>query len=391
MPDRSSAGGNEETSLHELIQPAERTNLVRAAVGRPSAEVVSWFVQPIHGMGGGACVYRVSGEARAGGEMLSWSAVVKVFSLDGVGIQAAARSPREWDYWKREWLIYQAPWHRGLGDGLVAPRCLGIGEQVGVAAWVAMEDLADLDQRPWPLSKFGMVAHHVGGFNGAFLAQGRLPSDPWLNVDWLRGWTERVDPVATLSAAADHPWVRRVFSPDMCSAVISLWQNRGTFFDALDSLPRTMCHRDLFPRNAFVQSSPVGDRTVAIDWAYCGIGPIGSDLVPLVEASLTWFEVDHARAAELERCCLDGYLEGLRSAGWSGPVRDVQLGYLASLVLRIGLGGSARIVSVLTDSRLHPWAEHAFGYQMETIVNNLRATMDFVYVRISAARSLLEA
>ncbi len=110
-----------------------------------------------------------------------------------------------------------------------------------------------------------------------------------------------------------------------------------------------------------------------------------------VEASLTWFEVDHARAAELERCCLDGYLKGLRSAGWSGPVRDVQLGYLASLVLRIGLGGSARIVSVLTDSRLHAWAEHAFGYPMETITDNLRATMDFVYVRISAARSLLEA
>ncbi len=151
-----------------------------------------------------------------------------------------------------------------------------------------------------------------------------------------------------------------------------------------------MCHRDLFPRNAFVQSSSVGDRTVAIDWAYCGIGPIGSDLVPLVEASLTWFEVDHSRAAELARRCIDGYLEGLRSAGWSGPVRDVQLGYLASLVLRIGLGGTARILSVLTDQRLHSWSEHAFDYQMETIADNLRATMDLVYDRIFEARSVLK-
>lgn len=68
----------------------------------------------------------------------------------------------------------------------------------------------------------------------------------------------------------------------------------------------------------------------------------------------------------------------------------MRLGYLASLVLRIGLGGSARIVSVLTDSRLHPWAEHQFGYPMETITDNLRATMDFVYVRILEARSLME-
>ena len=57
-----------------------------------------------------------------------------------------------WDFWKREWLVYQAPWIRGLREGLVAPRCFGSGELAETAVWVAMEDLTAANQRPWSLS-----------------------------------------------------------------------------------------------------------------------------------------------------------------------------------------------------------------------------------------------
>jgi hypothetical protein len=37
---------------------------------------------------------------------------------------------------------------------------------------------------------------------------------------------------------------------------------------------------------------------------------------------------------ELERVVFDAYVDGLRNAGWRGPVETVRLGYTAALALR---------------------------------------------------------
>ena len=145
---------------------------------------------------------------------------------------------------------------------------------------------------PWKLGQFQLVARHLGQFNGAYLAGRRLPADSWLSIDWLQEWTARMEPLDLLTAARDHPLVQQIFSPAMRSALASLAADRRLLLDALSKLPQTLCHRDVFPRNAFLRRTAEGAQTVAIDWAFCGPGPVGSDLVPLVEASLTWFEAD---------------------------------------------------------------------------------------------------
>jgi hypothetical protein len=51
---------------------------------------------------------------------------------------------------------------------------------------------------------------------------------------------------------------------------------------------------------------------------------VGAEIVPLVKASLTWFEVGMVSADELETICLEDYLDVLRDAGWAGIRQDVE-------------------------------------------------------------------
>ena len=91
----------------------------------------------------------------------------------------------------------------------------------------------------------------------------------------------------------------------------------------------------------------------------------------------------------MESRCLEGYLDGLRDAGWDGVALDVRLAYLASLVLRCGLGATGPIVTVMLDQSLHIWLEQAFRHPLDAIVRNLRSTMRFLEPRVLEARQLL--
>ena len=193
----------------EVLDPAVRTDLVRAAVNNDGAEIATWRYRDLHGLGAGAHIYRVEGEASVGSALVPWSGVVKVFRHGGQGIQAAGERPDAWDYWKRR-VVCSTSWFVGLSGGVVPAHCLGVGERPGVAAWVAMEDLSGLDQRPWKLGQFQLVARHLGQFNGAYLAGRRLPADSWLSIDWLQDWTARMEPLDLLTAARDHPLVQQI-------------------------------------------------------------------------------------------------------------------------------------------------------------------------------------
>ena len=129
----------------EILDSSVRRELVRAALEDDRAELASWAWRELYGMGEGARVYRIGGTASIGSRTLPWSAVTKLFKLDGT-LHGASADSRNWNYWKREWHLYQASWLADL-RGLVAPRFMGAGE-VRDIAWVAMEDLTP---RPPPV------------------------------------------------------------------------------------------------------------------------------------------------------------------------------------------------------------------------------------------------
>ena len=190
------------------IDDAARLAIVQNALQDRQARLVSWREEAMGGGGSGSELYTVSGEAASGGSVVPWKFILKMFNHEGEGWQEGSTDPMAWNFWKREWLVYQAPWIRELGEGLVTPHCFGVGVLGETAVWVAMEDLTAADQRPWSASRFAASARHLGGFNGRLLVNADPPADSWLSRGWIREWTERAEPMITqLPSLTYHPVV----------------------------------------------------------------------------------------------------------------------------------------------------------------------------------------
>jgi len=91
----------------------------------------------------------------------------------------------------------------------------------------------------------------------------------------------------------------------------------------------------------------------------------------------------------VEAQCLTSYMQGLADAGWEGVVEDVQLGYLASFVLRLPVGRIGPVLTVLLDETLHGLIEQIFGQTMDTLLTTWSELAEFDRERISQVRRLL--
>ena len=113
-------------SYVDYIDDATWQRLVGALLDSEGVEIISRHSQEIFvGMGAGTRLYRVAGTAVDGGRRpVDWSTVVKVLTLDQLNFQSISTDQSSWDYWKREWHVYQSAWLQELPGPLVAPRCL---------------------------------------------------------------------------------------------------------------------------------------------------------------------------------------------------------------------------------------------------------------------------
>jgi hypothetical protein len=155
---------------------------------------------------------------------------------------------------------------------------------------------------------------------------------------------------------------------------------------------------DAFRRNLFARQGAggaheeqPGGQTVAIDWAFTGIGAVGEEIVPLVAASLIFLEVERARGQELERMAMQGYLQGLRDAGWDGDPRLVHLGFATTAALRYSLGGMGEFIPAMLDESTHPMMEQVWGLSIGELVDRSAPAMERVGDGADRARELLDA
>ena len=103
----------------------------------------------------------------------------------------------------------------------------------------------------------------------------------------------------------------------------------------MERLPRTLCHLDVWPNNLFARND--GTFTL-VDWSFVGEGALGEDVGNLVPDSVFDLFVPARMLASLDRKVFDGYLSGLREAGWDGDERTVRLGMCASAIKYEWLG-----------------------------------------------------
>jgi aminoglycoside phosphotransferase (APT) family kinase protein len=144
----------------------------------------------------------------------------------------------------------------------------------------------------------------------------------------------------------------------MVDAVINLWRERKILVDALEHMPQTLCHNDPIEANVFIRTS---NPTTLIDWAYAGIGPVGSDLAPTVVGSLLLSHDPLEKLAVLERAAIDAYslvLDPVASAS------QIIFSYRATAGLRYGLYGVARL-PLLLDRSMHARVEQLIGRPIE--------------------------
>ncbi|MCB0108889.1 MAG: hypothetical protein KDE53_23370, partial [Caldilineaceae bacterium] len=90
----------------------------------------------------------------------------------------------------------------------------------------------------------------------------------------------------------------------------------------------------------------------------------------LTFAEVTLFKrIDLAVAQSNAAAAWDGYLSGLVTSGWDGEAKAVRLGYLASALLRYGVGMVPVSINVVTNSRIHEWAEPVYGFPIEEMID----------------------
>ena len=353
----------ESDVLASRIDKAMLTPFIRRLLHSEIATVVDWCSHQIHGGAGGGNLYRLTGNAKDGGNQVPWLLILKI-------LRSGERNshPSHTGYWKREPLAYQSGVLDNLPGALAAPRCLGVIEPEENEIWMWLEEIIDESGKKWSLENYGRAARHFGQFNGSYLTGTAIPSLPWVSRNWLRGWVSGAPTEAfnLLRRSLDHPLVARLFPNDNLQRLLQVQDEWEMFFKAIERLPQTFCHLDAFRRNLFASYSPEGDaRTVAIDWAFTGQGAVGEEIAPLVAASLFFFEVDMSDDHELDQVVFQSYLDGLSDAGWHDDPRMVRLGYVVATTLRYTVPFS---LSFLIDESRHAGLEQFFGRSIEEMM-----------------------
>jgi hypothetical protein len=372
------------------IDPDILTKVAQQSLGNPSLELLDWSAaalshEKVIETTGGLFCFRGSGWD--GTEKRQWSAVLKVVEQPGQGCQ----QPQELCYWRRELLAYQSGLLSDLPGGVRPPRGYGVSEQEK-GGWIWLENVQETAPSTWTLDHFERAARHLGQLAGAYLAGTPLPDYPWLCASLFRSfyadgdWWERFTDPASPNNAWQRPLVQTVFPDPLPRRVRRIWQEKEAFLDALERLPRVFCHNDAHRRNLMLCQGEAGQEELrALDWAFCGLGALGSDLGELVGTSLSYFAIDPLQAEELETAVLQGYLGGLRQAGWEGDERLPRLGYLLSLALY--WGGTLPCEVALQqpgETKVDPIRK--FGSPLEKLLPGWTQLAEFALDRADVAR-----
>jgi hypothetical protein len=363
--------------------------VVRVALGAPGAALGAWEAAPLLGGAGASNPARalglLRGVARVGPAEQSWSVILKGFAP-----VADRDDPAHIDYWKREWLLY----HSGLLDtlpaGLRAPRCYRCDELADGTVWLWLEHVREDGERAWLPERWALAARHLGQFNGAYLAGRPLPHAPWLGGRRLRTWVERHRPlVAQIAAAPHNPDVRRWWPQPVVDAILRLWEERGTFYAALERLPQTFCHGDAIRRNLLARRGEDGsEETVGIDWEYAGRYAVGEEIGQTLSVAGAFFDMEPADLSALDAALFASYLAGLRDAGWRGDPRPVRFAYAAHAALRNAFNA---VGASVPDAARQAAAQQNYGHTWEELAERRAAVRPFLLTRAEEARGLLGA
>jgi hypothetical protein len=162
------------------------------------------------------------------------------------------------------------------------------------------------------------------------------------------------------------------------------------FYHALETLPETFSHFDSQRRNLFIRKNAKGkDELAMVDWAICGLGPLGAELFALVGMSAGLLEWSPADVAQLDQAAFESYLQGLKEAGWSGDPNTIRLAYTAWITVWLGVV-FPNITALWCTPEFRGYALQQFGFVEEELFLKWLPLLPYSLECADEARSLMK-
>jgi hypothetical protein len=342
------------------IDLAILTEVVRKDQQSPSFEIAEWSVTRLSGGGianpDGLWLFSGKGWDSAGSRR--WAVVLKILER-----QEQETPLSDLWHWKREVLLAQSGMIERLPGPVRAPQFYRVDETAD-GAWLWMEHVESHRSSPWVLDDYVFAAYQLGYWNGACITGMPLPTEAWLARQHYRSWLSYVN------HERDWPFPlhQKYISDDTRNRIERLWAEREMFFSILEDLPQVFSHFDSQRRNLFIRrDKDEQEELVIVDWAFCGLGPLGAELSGLVSTTAMLLDWPSSALPELEAAAFGSYVQGLRKAGWSGDANFVRLAYLTWHSVWRGCAFVPSFTAWWCTGENRPAALRAFGLAEEEL------------------------
>ena len=379
--------GPNGTTYEDVLRGLDESELaprVARLFGTGAVDIAGWSHEPLGGgvseLAGNAH-FRLTGTARVDGDPRPWSLVVKIHDLSDGETTIDRDSAREIGFFESDIATRRF-------DGF-QPVCAVDDERRAdpPSWWLWLEDVDDAFDAEWPLAQYERTARHLGRFNGRFA--GSVPDHDWLRpCEFDCGAAGPV--VAALAELPDHPGLERAFPAETRDPFRRVWAARDRLRHRQRGLPRTVCHFDPTPGNLFARESDEGWATIAIDWEFCGAGPLGADAALLVAASPVAGHADVELLDDLDGCVFDAYLDGLRDTGWNGDAAQVRAGYLSTMLTH-WLESIGNVREPYLDPGTAEVFQRLFGVSREAWLDRMGERTRFLSGTVAEAFDALDA
>jgi Phosphotransferase enzyme family len=350
-----------ETMLEKLnaLDPAFLAKIVGMDQNNPSFEIKEWSVKRLSdkGITNPDGLWLFNGIGNDGKRSRPWSVVLKIIQSHEQELPPSAPN-----HWKRELWAINSGFLEALHGPVKTPRFYRVEESVN-EVWIWQEFVEDCRPDPWVLEDYAFAAYQLGKWNGRTSSMKSFPEHPWFARQHYYSWYTEANPERDFEFWLNQKYIvgetRRRYH--------RLWAEREMFYHVLDTLPQTFSHFDSQRRNLFIRKGNENqDELVLIDWAQCGLGPLGAELFFLTGMSAGLLDWPLAALPELDKATFESYLRGLNEAGWSGDVDIVRLGYVTWLSVWFGVV-FPNIVALWCAPDFRPYGLQFFGFAEEDL------------------------
>jgi hypothetical protein len=321
-----------EAMLEKLkaIDTAILAEIVRMDQNMPFFEITEWSVKRLSdkGIRNPDGLWLFSGAGIDGQRSRSWSVVLKI--LESSEQEFSLSAPNNW---KRELLAIQSGFLEALHGPVKTPRFYRV-EETRNEVWIWQEYVEDCHPDRWGVEEYAFAAYQLGKWNGTTWSMKSFPEYPWFARQHYQFWYPEANPERDFQFWLNQKYI----VGETRKRYDRLWTEREMFYRVLDTLPQTFSHLDSQRRNLFIRKGNENqEELVLIDWAECGLGPVGAELYSLTGMSAGLLEWPPAALTQLDEVTFRSYMRGLNEAGWSGGVDIVRLGYVAWLSVWFGV------------------------------------------------------